>query len=124
MLMSVELLLAFEGGQIYQRVMQCQGAVKRVLAVPDGEYHLVLSEIGLILVSANMVVKGEDCIVKKSSSFLPWHSKTLKSKIRKTAKVKGKHLLEDVVCKISTMAATLVMGHVCNGWRMWCDKEG
>ena len=67
--MSVELLSAFEGGQIYQRVMQCQGPVKRVLTVPDGEYHLVLSEIGLILVSANIVVKGEDCIVKKRSSF-------------------------------------------------------
>ncbi len=70
------------------------------------------------------MAKGVLYVEETSMRDLPWHSKTPESKIRKTAKVKGKLLLGDVVCKTPTMVTTLVVGRVCNGWRMWCDKEG
>ena len=67
-----------------------------------------------------MTVRGNDFIIRKGSSLLPWKKYRDTEPLRRRAlNVEGNHTLEDAVCRSHNVAASRVMGYCCSGRILW-----
>lgn len=137
---AVQLLAAFEGEQLYMKGHRDEkryseeyhdykvtsgSKTGNKFMIPDGEYYLECEDDEHGTVRANMTVLGNDFIIRKGSSLLPWKKYRDTEPLRRRAvNVEGKHTLEDAVCRSHNEAASWVMGYCCSGRTLWKNQDG
>ena len=137
---AVQLLAAFEGEQLYMKGHRKEKKYLeeyhdyRVISgskygnkfmIPDGEYYLECEDDEHGIVRANMIVRGNNFIIRKGSSLLPGKKYRDTEPLRSRAvNVEGKHTLEDAVCRSHNEAASWIMGYYCSGRTLWKNQDG
>lgn len=93
--------------------------------VPDDIYYLKRTRKGFGTVEAKLSVQGNNFIILKGSTILPFTSKSRpEPEVRKQATVKNNILQSDLITKSPSTAAMVVLGMEVNGWKTWKTAQG
>lgn len=129
----VQLLSSFEGKIIYPQqaskneIFETATEAIQSLSIPEGTYHLdVKPKNGSERVKAQLIVKDGKLTVPKGAVFgtdakltvLGW------KETRNSIRMNGTTSAQDFPATSPSMAASIVLGHNCNGWKTWKTLNG
>lgn len=128
----IKLLSSFEGEQIYP-VDKTKNEIfneasqelkdKKDIDKIENQVYYLNKKVNKNKVSGKMRVQNNQFIVLKGS-ICSEKTKPHSSVERRTAIIKNGILMEDVVCKSPSSAASVIVGGSANGWDSWKDKNG